>query len=334
MRGMRKTGLSRASTKNREGEALAARKTLEAAHGERYDHPMSPARHHGRYPYSPIAERPAYDWPDGKRLAVYIGLNLEWFSFGEGHGAELAPGGPQPDVLNYAWRDYGNRVGVFRLAELFAELKLPVSLIVNAEMVAQAPQALAAFHGAEIVGHGRTNSEHQGTLSEDDERGLIADATAALATYSGSAPHGWLGPWISQSHVTPDLLQEAGYRYLLDWCHDDQPVWMKTRNGRILSVPYPQELNDIPQIVGRKREGADFADMIVDAFDVMQAECSKRPLVMGIALHPYIVGQPHRFKHLARALRAVMARADSQVWFTTAGAIAGHAAQLPDGTVP
>jgi peptidoglycan/xylan/chitin deacetylase (PgdA/CDA1 family) len=295
---------------------------------------MSPARHHGRYHYSPITARSAYDWPSGKRLAVYIGLNLEWFSFGEGHGAELAPAAHQPDVLNYAWRDYGNRVGVFRLAELFTELKMPVSLLVNADMYAHAPQAVAAFAGADIVGHGRSNSERQGTLGENDERALIAETTAAIEKHSGSRPRGWLGPWISQSHVTPDLLQEAGYSYLLDWCHDDQPVWMKTRKGRILSVPYPQELNDIPQIVARKREGAEFASMIVDAFDVMRAECEQRPLVMGIALHPYIVGQPHRFKHLRRALEHIAGRADDKVWLTTAGAIAAHAAALPDGMVP
>ncbi len=295
---------------------------------------MPPARSHGRYPYSPITARPAYDWPGGKRLAVYIGLNLEWFSFGEGLGAELAPGGPQPDVLNYAWRDYGNRVGVFRLAELFAELALPVSLLVNSQMIDEAPQAVDAFRGAELVGHGRTNSERQGTLSEAEEAALIAETTAAIEQHSGQRPRGWLGPWISQSPLTPDLLQETGYSYLLDWCHDDQPVWMKTRSGRILSVPYPQELNDIPQIVARKREGADFADMIVDAFEVMRAECDRRPLVMGIALHPYIVGWPHRFKHLARALRTLRADADERVWFTTAGAIAAHAAALPAGTVP
>jgi peptidoglycan/xylan/chitin deacetylase (PgdA/CDA1 family) len=293
-----------------------------------------PSLTHGRYPYSPINARPIYDWPGGKRLAVYFALNLEWFSFGEGLGAELASGGPQPDVLNYAWRDYGNRVGVFRLAELFAELKLPVSLLVNSVMAEQAPQAIAAFSGAEIIGHGRSNSERQGELTEYRELKLIEEATSALEKHTGQRPHGWLGPWISESSVTPDLLQETGYTYLLDWCHDDQPVWMKTRAGRILSVPYPQELNDIPQIVARKREGADFADMIGDAFEVMQAECEKRPLVMGIALHPYIVGQPHRFKHLARALRQIAAQASARVWFTTSGEIAAHAASLPAGTVP
>jgi allantoinase len=294
---------------------------------------MSPSRSHDRYPYSAVGERPVYDWPDGKRLAVYIALNLEWFSFGEGLGAELVPAAHQPDVLNYAWRDYGNRVGVFRLAELFAALKLPVSLLVNSDMYAHAPQAVAAFPNAEIVGHGRSNSERQGELTEYRELKLIEETTAAIEKHSGTRPRGWLGPWISQSHITPDLLQEADYTYLLDWCHDDQPVWMKTRKGRILSVPYPQELNDILQIVARKREGADFADMIADTFDVLHAECGKRPLVMGVALHPYIVGQPHRFKHLERALKHIVRRADEKVWFTTAGAIAAHAASLPPGTV-
>jgi hypothetical protein len=290
--------------------------------------------HHGRYDYSPITQRPVYDWPGGKRLAVYIGLNLEWFSFGEGLGAELAPGGPPPDVLNYSWRDYGNRVGVFRLAELFARLKLPVSLIVNSRMCEEAPQAIAAFENAEIVGHGRSNSERQGTLSEAEENRLIEETTATISRHAGKSPQGWLGPWISQSPLTPDLLQEAGYRYMLDWCHDDQPTWMKTRKGRILSVPYPQELNDIPQIVARKREGGEFARMIVDAFEVMRAECERRPLVMGIALHPYIVGWPHRFKHLAKALEHIAIQADDKVWLTTAGEIADHAAGLPSGTVP
>src|SRR6476659_2927208 len=116
-----------------------------------------PARTHNRYPYSAISTRPVYDWPDGKRLAIYIGLNLEWFSFGEGLGAELAPGGPQPDVLNYAWRDYGNRVGVWRLLDLFTALDLPVSVLVNASLYDYCPEGVAAFRarGDEVVAHGR-----------------------------------------------------------------------------------------------------------------------------------------------------------------------------------
>ena len=130
-----------------------------------------------------------------------------------------------------------------------------MAALVNSSMYDYAPELIAAHRarGDEIVGHGRTNSERQGTLVEAEERKLIGETTERIAQEEGRPPEGWLGPWISESARTPDLLAEAGYRYLLDWCHDDQPVWMKTRGGRILSLPYPQELNDIPQIVARKR---------------------------------------------------------------------------------
>ncbi|KAF0132425.1 MAG: polysaccharide deacetylase, partial [Xanthobacteraceae bacterium] len=235
--------------------------------------PPSPALpSHGRYAYSAITRRPVYDWPGGRRLAVYFGINLEHFAFGTGLGAELAPGGPQPDVLNYAWRDYGNRVGVWRMIELFDALALPASVLVNSSIYGYCPEVMDAFRtrGDEVLGHGRTNSERQGVLDEMSEKALIDETTAAILAAEGRPPKGWLGPWISQSHVTPDLLAGSGYSYLLDWCQDDQPVWFATRDGgRILSVPYPQELNDIPAIVARKDSASQFADMIIDQFDEM-----------------------------------------------------------------
>jgi peptidoglycan/xylan/chitin deacetylase (PgdA/CDA1 family) len=289
-----------------------------------------PLRGHGRYAYSPITRRPDFAWPEGRRLAVYIGLNLEHFAFGEGLGAELAPGGPQPDVLNFAWRDYGNRVGAWRMIELFDELKLPCSVIANSAIAEYCPELLDAFvaRGDEVVGHGRTNSERQSAMTEEDERRLIEEATAALATQCGVRPQGWLGPWIAESSVTPDLLHEAGYAYLLDWCHDDQPVWMTTRSGRILSVPYPQEINDIPAIAVRRAGAAEFARMIVDNFDEMRRQSERQSLVMGIALHAYIVGQPFRLKYLREAL-AHIAEYRDQVCLTTAGTIARHFAAVP-----
>ncbi len=283
---------------------------------------------HGRYAYSALPDRPVYDWPEGKRLAVYVALNLETFDFGSGLGAELAPGGPQPDVLNYAWRDWGNRVGAWRVRDMLDGLGVPASILVNSRLYRDCPGLIEAFRarGDEIVGHGRTNAERQGTLSEAEERALIAEATGILTREEGRAPAGWLGPWISQSRTTPDLLAEAGYRYLLDWCHDDQPTWFATRGGgRILALPYPQELNDIPAIVARKDTGRQFAEAIVDGFDEMLEQSAQAPLVMGIALHPYIVGQPHRLRPLRQALAHIAARRED-VWITTAGAIAEHAA--------
>ncbi|HTZ77641.1 MAG TPA: polysaccharide deacetylase family protein [Stellaceae bacterium] len=295
----------------------------------------APLPHHHRYDYQPIARRQVYVWPAGRGLAVYIAINLEHFAFGEGLGAELAPGGPPPDVLNFAWREYGNRVGVWRLIELLEELELPCSVLVNSTIYDHCPEVTEAFRrrGDEIVGHGRTNAERQGVLDEATEAALIAEATARIAKAEGASPRGWLGPWISESRLTPDLLQEQGYAYLLDWCMDDQPVWMRTRKGRILSVPYPQELNDIPAIVARRMDAGPFADMIVDNFDEMREQAKRKPLVMGVALHPYIVGQPYRLRHLRRALRHIAAQR-SELWITTAGAIAEHCIALPNGTVP
>jgi len=279
---------------------------------------------HGRYDYEPLRGRPERVWPGGKRLAVYLALNLEHFSFGEGLGAELAPGGPQPDVLNFAWRDWGNRVGAWYLLDTFDALDLPIAALINSAMYDYAPELVAACRarGDEIVGHGRSNAERQGTLDEAAERALIAEATARIAREEGAPPAGWLGPWISQSRLTPDLLAEAGYGYLLDWCMDDQPVRFRCRGGRsILAVPYPQELNDIPAIVARRVGASEFADMIVDQFDEMRELADGQALVMGVALHAYIVGQPHRLRHLKRALRHIAAHRDT-IWLTTPGAIA------------
>ncbi|HET6377399.1 MAG TPA: polysaccharide deacetylase family protein [Methylocella sp.] len=283
---------------------------------------------HGRFAYRGINARPSYEWPNGRRLAVYVGLNLEHFSFGDGLGAELAPGGPQPDVLNYSWREYGNRVGVWRLLELFESLGWPLSVLANTSIYGHCPEVMDAFRARkdEVVAHGHTNSERQGTMDEESERRLIAAVTEKITQIEGRPPTGWLGPWISESIRTPDLLAEAGYAYVLDWCMDDQPVWLHARGGRrILSVPYPQEVNDIPAIVARKDRAADFAGMIIDNFDEMLTQADKAPLVMGIALHPYVAGQPYRLRHLRRALEHIN-RERARIWVTTAGAIAAHAA--------
>ena len=282
-------------------------------------------RSHGRYEYSPIAARPPGRWPNGKGLAVYIALNLEQYAWGEGLVEDLVPGIPAPDVLNNSWRDYGNRVGAWRLLDLFKQHELPLSLLINSELYCVAPQLIAAFreHGAEIASHGRTNSEHQAALNETDERALIEAVTATFVQHEGAPPAGWLSPWIAETELTPDLLDEAGYRYVLDWCMDDQPVWLKTRRGRILSVPYPQELNDSAAIIGRRVSAAEFSDMVIDQFDEMleQSQQQAQPLVMGIALHSMIAGQPFRLRQLRRAF-AHLARHREAVWITTAGEIA------------
>ena len=287
--------------------------------------PAAPATH-GRFAYSAITRRPAFRWPGGARLAVYIGFNIEHFAFGEGLGANLmasSPASPSPDVLNHSWREYGNRVGVWRCLELFDELALPTGALINTALYEHCPEVIEALvaRGDELIGHGHTNAERQGSLPEPDERRLLEHCRDRIATTSGRAPAGWLSPWISESATTPDLLKEAGYRYTLNWCHDDQPTVMDTRAGPLWALPYPQELNDIPMIVGRQMDGKDFAQMIVDQFEEMLLQSQRQSLVMGIALHPYLVGQPYRLRHLRRALQNIVAHRGREVWLTTPGAI-------------
>ncbi|MFN3614501.1 MAG: polysaccharide deacetylase family protein [Rubrimonas sp.] len=294
----------------------------------------APLPTHGRYAYRPIEGRPDYAWPNGARLAVYMGLNLEHFAFGEGLGAELAPGGPQPDVLNYAWRDYGNRVGAWRMLDLLDQAGFPATVLANTAMYDHAPELMAACRarGWEVAGHGRTNSERQSAMDPAAEAAMIAHCAARIAQAEGAPPKGWLSPWIAESPVTPDLLAEAGFRYTLNWCMDDQPVWMTTRAAPLLAIPYPQEVNDIPAIVARKDGAAQFADMIIDNFDEMLEQSARQPLVMGVALHPYILGQPYRLRQLRRAITHIAAHRD-RIWVTTAGAIDAHCRSLPPGTL-
>lgn len=290
-----------------------------------------PLRQHGRYAYQPITARPDFRWPNGQRLAVFIALNLEHYAFGEGLVEDLVPGIPPPDVLNNSWRDYGNRVGAWRLLALFRALELPVSLLVNSEVYGACPQLVAAYRaaGAEIAAHGRTNSEHQGGLDAAQERALIDQVTRTIAAHEGKPPAGWLSPWIAETAITPDLLHEAGYRYLMDWCMDDQPVWLSTRGGHILSLPYPQEINDSAAIIGRQVGAGEFADMIVDQFDELRRQSADQPLAMGIALHAMIVGQPFRLRHLRRALEHIHTHA-ADCWLATAGQIA----EFSQGVIP
>ena len=298
---------------------------------------LGPLPGHGRFDYQPITRRAHYRWPNGAGLAVYIGFNLEHFAFGEGLGAGIGPASPQPDVLNYSWREYGNRVGAWRCLEIFDVLGLPTAALINTALYDHCPELVAAFlaRGDELVGHGHTNAERQGMLDEAAERDLLALCRERIHHHSGLSVAGWLSPWISESRTTPDLLAETGYRYTLNWCHDDQPLRMRTRSGQGLwAVPYPQELNDIPMIVGRRMDGRDFAQMIIDQTDEMLDQARNDPLVMGIALHPYLVGQPYRLRHLRRALEHVAAARDrGEIWITTPGAICKHVSAQPT-TIP
>jgi peptidoglycan/xylan/chitin deacetylase (PgdA/CDA1 family) len=290
---------------------------------------------HGRYDYSAISKRPDYSWPGGKRLAVHLCLNVEHFAFGEGLGNDYAVPHPQPNHRAFAWRDYGNRVGAWRLIELADAFDLPYALLANTELYDYCPEMIKAFsaRGDEIVGHGRTNAERQIDMSPEEERACIFEAAAQIQKHEGVRPKGWLAPYISQTYHSLDLLKEAGFRYMMDWSLDDQPVWFRTAHGPILSVPYAHDLNDSLECVSRRTPSQLFCDSLIDQFDEMLEESERRPLVMPIVLHSFILGQPYRLRQFRRVIEHIMQHRE-RIWLTRAGEICDYIQTLPKGMVP
>lgn len=284
-------------------------------------------RQHGRYEDSPIVDRPVYDWPGGQRLAVYIAVNLEVFPFGEGLGPDLNPRQPEPDIVNHGWRDWGNRVGVWNLLEVLDRYRLPAAALMNTAIYDHHPKIAAAFRarGDEVLGHGRTNAERQCDLDRDSERAMIEGCFARILQEEGRAPEGWMGPWVNESAATPELLAAAGFRYTLDWPCDDQPVWLRTASGPLLALPYARPTNDISALHGAKFTPRDWVDMLFDAFDGMLEMSRRRPLVFNLSLHPYLIGHAFRLRPFEKFLAHLAAHGE-QVWITTPGQIARHAA--------
>jgi peptidoglycan/xylan/chitin deacetylase (PgdA/CDA1 family) len=291
---------------------------------------------HSRYAYSPIVKRPDYSWPEGKRLAFYVALNIEHFAFGAGRGMDPVHSNRQ-NSRHYAWRDYGSRIGHWRLFEILDELKLPATVLLNSAVCDHYPELVEKMkaRGDDIIGHGRTNAEEHTAMWEDDEARAIEDCTETLEKHFGVRPTGWMGPGAAESRVTPDLLKEAGYTHLLDWPFDDQPIWMQTRSGPLLSVPYPMELNDAGAQAHRDQTARQFGEMIVDQFEEMLEQSERQPLVFALSLHGFIAGQPYRLRPIRQAIRhCVEHRNRDRVWFTRAGDIAKYCFGLSKGVIP
>ena len=292
---------------------------------------------HQRYDYVPLIERKDYSWPDGKRLAFVMTTNVECFAFGAGMGHDPAKTGEPQTHRNYSWRDYGNRIGIWRFFELFDELGIPAGHNVNSLLYEYAPQVMDAIRkrGDEFVAHGRTNAENLRGMWEADEKRLIQEVVDTFVKHEGAPPMGWMGAGAYETSHTPDLLKEAGFKYLMDWPMDDQPIWMKTRSGPILSIPYPVELNDSQVIIHRKQDGKDFCDMIVDQFDEMIEQSERHPLVMNVSIHPYVFGQPFRLRNLRLALKHCLEHPHAdRVWKAKPMDVANYCLTLPPGIIP
>lgn len=287
---------------------------------------------HNRFPYSPITERKDFSWPEGRRLAVYVAVCIEHFPYNEGGlGLSYSPGLAHPNTYNWGWREYGNRVGGFRVLDMLNGVGIRPTALVNSECYEHCPQLLQAYRdvGTEFVGHGRTNGQHPNGLDEDAERAVIREVRDVMQRAEGVAPRGWMSPGANPSANTEDLLAELGFTYTLDWPIDDQPTWMTTRGGPLMSVPYPHEVNDVPAIVLHDTSAADFADMAVDTIDEMLEQSAHQPLVCGITIHTFIVGHAYRLRRFRAALEHIAAARDD-IWFTTPGDIADYYAREID----
>jgi len=275
-----------------------------------------------RTPFVPIVDRPRLAWPNGKRLAVWIVPNVEHYEADLLTGPTVATAALEPpDTPNYTWRDYGMRVGVWRLMETMGRLDVPGTVALNARVCELYPRVVDACVklGWEFMGHGKTNSRPLSGMSEAEESTLIPEVLATIERATGRRPRGWLGSGLAETDRTLDLLAQHGVRYVADWVNDDQPYPLRTDHGPLYSLPYAIETNDIGAFVRRSFTPADWGTMLRDQFDVLYAESAQTAKVMCIALHPWIVGQPFRAKHFEAALAYMRGHQDA--WFTTGSAI-------------
>jgi allantoinase len=275
------------------------------------------------YDYWPIVRRPPLRWPNGARLAFWIGLNVEHFEL-ERPSTSIFAGTAtlKPDPLNYGWRDYGPRVGIWRMIELLDRCGLRASVLLNADACRRYPEIVAA--GVERdwawCAHGKNNSIFHANLRREEELAALAEMVDEIERATGRRPRGWLGPALTETYETPGLLASLGFDYLLDWCNDDQPYPLNVPGRRMISVPYSIELNDITQFVTNGITAPEFRQMIVDQFDVLHAEGAASGRVMALGLHPWIVNQPFRHRYLTEALEYVTSR--EGVWLATSDEIA------------
>ncbi len=272
--------------------------------------------------YSPILHRPPLRWPNGARVALWVVPNIEHYEFMPKfvRTRDPWPRSPYPDVLGYAQRDYGNRVGLWRLFQLTDQLGIKCTVSLNLAVIQHYPAILEAMEarGWELMSHGIYNTRYHWNFSADEERDAMCEAADIHLRLTGRRIRGWFSPAITNTLDTFDLAAEVGYDYTADLYHDDQPFPLKVRTGKLLSLPYSVDLNDV--ILHRRGEEAGgFAQQIRDYFDTVYAEGAEQGRVMCIALHPFWVGQPHRIGAFRRVMEYILAHPG--VWLTTGAAI-------------
>ncbi|HEX3463223.1 MAG TPA: polysaccharide deacetylase family protein [Candidatus Elarobacter sp.] len=284
---------------------------------------------HGRAAYRPsFARPPLAPFPGGARLALHLIVNVEVWDYARPMPRTALPapagGATVPDVPNFAWYQYGQRVGIWRLFETLAKHGARATLSINSSMCREYPQIVerAVADGWEMMAHGVV----QRTMTTvDDERAVIDESLAEIETFTGKRPRGWLGPALVETSQTLDLLAEAGLQYCCDWGPaDDLPFDLDVATGRLIAIPYPVDTNDIVVFAVDKHSTEELFTRCASALETLHAESAEQPRILAIALHPYLTGTAHRIAVLDRILTlareryaaCTMTAAELTDWYT------------------
>jgi allantoinase len=273
-----------------------------------------------RYDFQPIIDRRPVPFPGGKRLAILIYVNIEHVPFGStklAHAVYPMTMQYSPDILNHGWRDYGNRVGLWRIMKAMDRHGFRGTVNLNSDVCREYPEIIRQgnLRRWEWGAQGDNNTSILTAMGAPEQREFIGRNLGIIERATGTRPKGWLGMCLAESFDTPDLLAEAGIEYVSDYAHDELPVEMRVKSGSLVTMPYTLELNDVPTIMGKGTSAPEFGRMIRDQFDVLYEEANELPRVMSISVHPFIAGHPFRMKHIESALAYIASH--SGIWPAT-----------------
>jgi peptidoglycan/xylan/chitin deacetylase (PgdA/CDA1 family) len=285
---------------------------------------MNPSRY-GPFPYTPITRRPKIVWPNGARVALWVIPNIEFFPLNERMpDSPGGSGGLIPDVIAWSMRDYGNRVGIYRLMEVMQRYRVRGTVALNSEICDEHPEIIdeAKRLGWELMGHNQSNVRRLNTLPPGTEREVVRATLDRISAAAGRKVAGWMGSALQETWNTLDYLAEYGCKYVADWVNDEQPYLMNVGGKRLCSIPYSTELNDKTAIEYHHVTPEEFDGMCRRQFDVLHREGERSGRVMAIAIHPYLMGVPHRIDAFESALKYVTSRPG--VWLATGEEIVDH----------
>ncbi|SFC62876.1 polysaccharide deacetylase family protein [Tropicimonas isoalkanivorans] len=282
-------------------------------------------REPGHYPYAPYTGRPKITWPGGNRLAFWVGANIEFYEWAPPPSNTRSVWyQPEPDITNYSHRDYGNRVAFDRMADVMADHGVRGSVSLNVALCDHLPGIIDRCCELEweLFSHGIYNTRYLYDMTEDQQREVIRDARDTIKRASGQTLDGWLSPAVSNIETTQHVLAEEGIKYTLDLMHDDQPTPLNVRAGKLISIPYAIELNDVPFFNFRGLSTSEYVTACKAQCDQLLEEGEESGTVMCLPLHPYVIAQPHRIEAFSEILDYICSK--SGVWLATGREIADH----------